>query len=230
LNTDYTCVAFVGERSMCGEAATLRHPVPLCDEHKLEVVLAVVPKLLSMSIKEARSRNEDGSRYLSPAAAHVVSSAQPATWPETERHSSLVYFLANGGRVKIGHTKGLAARIRSLSLRPSAVLLLLHGGASLERALHEKFASHRIDDSEWFELAAHIVRFIGSKNHGQSHRQPIASAEGQRGRIAAGVREQLGAGVTDARVITADLSRELGRDIDLRTVKRLMRRQRGVTR
>ncbi|MGW2706907.1 GIY-YIG nuclease family protein [Streptomyces sp. NPDC001340] len=226
MSGDYTCVVFVGDREICGEAASVRRPVPLCGEHALEVALVVVPKVLSTALSEVRARNEDGTRPLSDAAAHVVSSAQPATWPDTERHSSLVYFVANGGRVKIGHTKGVAARIRALSLRPSAVMLLLHGGASLERALHEKFASHRIDDTEWFELAPPIVCFIGTKSHGQQHRQPTGNPKGQRGRIAAGVRQQMADGSTDAAAITARLSADLGHDVDLRTVKRLMRRER----
>lgn len=217
----------------CGAPGSRRGPVLLCGEHALEVALAVVPKLLASSLREVQARNEDGSQPLSPRAAHIVDSASSAEWPEAQRHSSLVYFVANGSRVKIGHTKGLAARIRSLSLRTNEVMLLLHGGATLERALHEKFADHRIDNTEWFDLAPSLVHFIGAKKHGRPHREPFLTQQdqhGQRGEIAAGVREQLAAGETDAETVTANLTAALGRDIDLRTVKRLMRREREAAR
>lgn len=156
----------------CDETPVIAEPVSLCEEHALQVSLHVVPGLLSRRLAETRSRNEDGTEPLSPAATHMVSSAVSMPMPETETHSSLVYFLANGGRVKIGQTRGLYSRTRSLSLRADAVLLLLQGGASLERALHAKFAAHRIGDSEWFDLTPEIVRFVGTKAHSKPLRKP----------------------------------------------------------
>lgn len=158
----------------CSETPIITSPVSLCEEHALQVSLAVVPGLLSCRLAETRSRNEDGTRPLSPKQSHVVSSAVSVPMPETESHSSVVYFLANGGRVKIGQTRGLYNRIRSLSLRTGAVLLLLEGGTSLERALHVKFAEHRIGDGEWFDLTPEIVRFIGVKAHQGPLRRPAA--------------------------------------------------------
>ncbi|WP_435613573.1 GIY-YIG nuclease family protein [Streptomyces sp. bgisy159] len=177
MSGDYTCVAFVGDRVLCGEAASIRRPVPLCDEHKVIVALSIVPELLKSTLRGIRAQREDGTQPLSRAEAHMVDSAPLATWPETEKHPRLVYFLANGGRVKIGHTNCLPARIRVLSLREDAALLLLQGGPRLERALHTKFAKLRIADSEWFELAPEIVRFVGHKTHGKPPARPTPLAE-----------------------------------------------------
>ncbi|MDR3082127.1 MAG: GIY-YIG nuclease family protein [Streptomyces sp.] len=140
-------------------------PVRLCDEHRLEVASLALPKLVADALRDARSVN---SRTLPPKSAHMVASAQAAPMPSTDPHSALVYFMANGGRVKIGYTKSLYSRVQALSLREDAVLLLLYGGTDLERALHAKFGAHRVGDSEWFELAPDIVHFIAGK--GARHR------------------------------------------------------------
>lgn len=154
----------------CIHAASLAVPVRLCDEHKLQVAAAVTPELLAAALRDARAVS---SRTLPPAVAHLVSSAQAAPMPATDPHSALVYFMANGGRVKIGYTKSLFNRISSLSLREDAVLLLLHGGTDLERALHAKFGAHRVADSEWFELTPDVVHFIAEK--GPRHRVGVTA-------------------------------------------------------
>jgi hypothetical protein len=153
----------------CIHAATLTVPVRLCDEHKLQVAASVVPEMLASALREARAVS---GRTLPPALAHLVASAQAAPMPATDPHSALVYFMANGGRVKVGYTKSLFSRVQSLSLREDAVLLLLHGGMDLERALHAKFGAYRVADSEWFELAPDVVHFISGK--GPKHRSGAA--------------------------------------------------------
>jgi len=153
----------------CIHAATLVVPVRLCDEHKLQVAAFVVPEMLVGALRDARALS---SRTLPPDLAHLVASAQAAQMPATDPHSALVYFMANGGRVKIGYTKSLFSRVQSLSLREDAVLLLLHGGMDLERALHAKFGAYRVADSEWFELAPDVVHFISGK--GPKHRAGAA--------------------------------------------------------
>ena len=91
----------------CTAPVTLPEPVPLCDEHKLQVAMAVVPDLLTAALRDARAV---ASRTLRPDLAHMVASAQAAPMPTTDPHSALVYFMANGGRVKIGYTKSLFSR------------------------------------------------------------------------------------------------------------------------
>lgn len=163
--TDQTTCQAQRDGAPCIHAVTLSAPVRLCDEHKMQVAAAVVPELLAGALRDARAMS---SRTLPPDLAHMVASAQAAPMPTTDPHSALVYFMANGGRVKIGYTKSLFNRISSLSLREDAVLLLLHGGTDLERALHAKFGAHRVADSEWFELTPDVVHFIADK--GPKHR------------------------------------------------------------
>lgn len=160
MNHTSDCQANLGGTA-CRHPATLAEPVRLCDEHKLLVASAVLPELVSAALRDARLLN---SRALPADAAHVVASAAAAPMPTTDPHQALVYFLANGGRVKIGYTKSLFTRVSSLSLREDAILLLLRGGMDLERALHAKFGAHRVADSEWFELTPDLVHFISGKS------------------------------------------------------------------
>ena len=157
-----TCAA-VNLGEPCGEPATMLEPVRLCDEHKVQVALRVSGDVLSSVLAEVASGSSRSRRPLPSAGAHLISSAQSVGFPSDERHGSLVYFLANGGRVKIGYTKNLVSRLRALSLRDDAVLLLLQGSQPLERALHLRFGSYRIGDSEWFELAPEVIHFISEK-------------------------------------------------------------------
>ncbi|WP_329131588.1 GIY-YIG nuclease family protein [Streptomyces sp. NBC_01476] len=184
-NDQPNCQAMQDE-APCARIATLTAPVRLCDEHKLQVAASILPEVLAGALRQARSV---GARTLAPALAHLVASAQAAAMPSAEPHSALVYFMANGGRVKIGYTKSLFTRVSSLSLREDALLLLLHGGTDLERALHAKFGAHRVADSEWFELTPDIVHFISSKapkHHlgSKSKRSTRANPRGRRSQAA----------------------------------------------
>ncbi|WP_124270785.1 GIY-YIG nuclease family protein [Streptomyces sp. ADI96-02] len=42
-------------------------------------------------------------------------------------------------------------------------MLLLSGGRLLERALHVKFAASRVKGTEWFEITADLLRYIGDR-------------------------------------------------------------------
>jgi hypothetical protein len=163
--TDQPICQALRDEDPCAYPAVMVVPVRLCEEHKVQVAAVVVPDLLASALRNARAV---GGRTLSGEAARLVSNASAAGLPTTDPHPVLVYFMANGGRVKIGYTKSLFSRISSLSLREDAVLLLLHGGTDLERALHAKFGAHRVADSEWFELAPDLVHFISDK--GPKHR------------------------------------------------------------
>ncbi|MFI7359464.1 GIY-YIG nuclease family protein [Streptomyces avidinii] len=161
----------------CSRPPTLSRPIPLCDEHKVEVALAVIPDVLGGTLARIQAQRWTADPTLPDAVAHIIDSAPSTGMPDTEHHGALVYFVANGGRVKIGHTRRLYARIQSLSLREDAVLLLLSGGASLERALHHKFATHRVGDSEWFDLGSDVVRFIAEKSPLAKPRSPRRSRQ-----------------------------------------------------
>jgi hypothetical protein len=77
------------------------------------------------------------------------------------KHASLVYFIRNGNRMKIGTSTELKRRIRTLALRAENVALLYDGDRRLERQYHSQFADLRIGNTEWFAyegaLAEHVL-------------------------------------------------------------------------
>lgn len=81
-----------------------------------------------------------------------------------------VYFLRDTGtgRIKIGTTSDVAARLRQLSTGASHPLVLLGtmcGGRALEAALHSRFDRHRVH-LEWFAAAPELLDFIDRQAKG----------------------------------------------------------------
>ena len=70
-----------------------------------------------------------------------------------------IYFVRAGDRIKIGITgeiKGRLAKMKSDSSVPLELLGSRVGGLGAERALHVKFAAHKVH-GEWFQATAEIV-------------------------------------------------------------------------
>jgi hypothetical protein len=70
----------------------------------------------------------------------------------------------DGGPLKIGFSDDVPARIRQLEShyrRPLALLATMDGGREEERAIHERFAEHRLGRTEQFKPVAEIMAFIG---------------------------------------------------------------------
>ena len=70
----------------------------------------------------------------------------------------------DGGPVKIGHSEDVDRRREQLEShygRPLALLKVMPGGRDEERALHERFAEHRIGRTEQFRPAPDLMEFIG---------------------------------------------------------------------
>lgn len=144
----------------CPREAVMLRPVALCHAHRVEVALTVVPELLREQLDAALR----GAATPLATRSDLVATACAATADGLLRgvHDSVVYFIANGGRVKIGYTTNLKSRLGSLALRRDAVLLTLQGGPELERALHTHFAAYRNGNTEWFELSPEIFRYISA--------------------------------------------------------------------
>jgi hypothetical protein len=74
-----------------------------------------------------------------------------------------VYFISDGvGHVKIGYSVDVQTRLREIQAHnafPLTVLAVLKGGSEVERALHERFAEHRVR-GEWFRLAPEIIEYL----------------------------------------------------------------------
>jgi hypothetical protein len=78
----------------------------------------------------------------------------------------MVYFLqpTDGGPIKIGYTDNLDQRRLQLQVHYGTSLALLatmEGGKEVERAIHERFAAHRIGRTEQFRPAPELLAFIG---------------------------------------------------------------------
>lgn len=178
------CIADDEGRRCTREADALR-PVPLCHAHRIEVALTVVPELLRSGLETALT---SGPTSL-VAREELTTSAMPVSVESllSGVHDSVVYFIANGGRVKIGYTTNLKSRLGALALRSDSVLLALHGGPELERALHARFTQYRNGNTEWFELSPEIFRYASGRSSatasGQSdlpfHPAPSGEAEEQ---------------------------------------------------
>lgn len=84
----------------------------------------------------------------------------------------LVYFIgvpALGNVVKIGQTRGMTARLNSISTGcpyPPEVLATVNADGMLERRLHEHFAEYRIH-LEWFRLQRPLQEVVDLARGGQ---------------------------------------------------------------
>lgn len=141
----------------CPRPAATTSPFPVCQQHRVEIAMSVIPEILGREL--AALLAIPTTPLPRPDAVTVES-----LWAGP--HEEVVYFIANGGRVKIGFTTNLRSRLSALSLRRDNVLTALEGGTDLEQILHAHFSEHRRGNTEWFDLAPEIVRYISevSKN------------------------------------------------------------------
>jgi hypothetical protein len=82
-------------------------------------------------------------------------------------HPPVVYFMRNGTRVKIGTTSHIRNRVRRLALRPENVALITPGDRDAEHAFHQRFATYRVGDTEWFDETGTLRDFIETERLGQ---------------------------------------------------------------
>ena len=79
----------------------------------------------------------------------------------------MIYFMqpVDGGPVKIGHSEDVDRRRRQLAWgygKPLTLLKVMPGGREEERAMHDRFAAYRIDNSELFEPSHELMEFIAA--------------------------------------------------------------------
>lgn len=164
-----TCLAD-DEGRPCTRGVVASRPVPLCHAHRIEIALTVVPELLRTGLETALTSGPIGLVTRDELTASAV--AVPAEGLLSGVHDSVVYFIANGGRVKIGYTTNLKSRLSALALRSDSVLLTLQGGPELERALHTRFTHYRNGNTEWFELSPEIFRYASGRSSAHVSGQP----------------------------------------------------------
>ena len=158
-----TCI--VSEAGVpCPQPPDVLKPIGLCKQHSAEVAAALLPKILKDSLTymaAAYAAEVDG--WADETALVDGAQALPPASVMGGPHRPVVYFVENGGRVKIGTTRSLTTRMRNLSLRPQDVLCVLDGDRSLERAIHRRFFKDRVGSTEWFELGKDLEVFIKTK-------------------------------------------------------------------
>lgn len=80
--------------------------------------------------------------------------------------TSVVYFIGDMHKVKIGYTRSLKMRVKELWARVGCPLQLYAtcpGGRDVERAYHTQFAASRLH-GEWFERTPAIMAEIATLN------------------------------------------------------------------
>ncbi|WP_062214642.1 GIY-YIG nuclease family protein [Streptomyces sp. NBRC 109706] len=219
MNTEPTCNAEDDGRPCHRNAVALR-PVPLCNAHRIEIALTLIPEVLRDQLATALRNTATP-----PVRNDLVATTRTATVEDLLHgvHDSVVYFIANGGRVKIGYTTNLKNRLGSLALRSDAVLLALHGGPELERALHRHFAQHRNGNTEWFDLAPNITRYIATQRPAKKERvvRPIETVSG---RLSDTVRTAISMGKTHPDDVVAYARTVHGPDTNEDSTRRILRR------
>lgn len=83
---------------------------------------------------------------------------------DSETRGPFVYFVqARSGRIKIGRSVSPSVRLAALRSgcpEPLFILGVMRGDFAEERAIHTRFAAHRLV-GEWFAPAGELLEFIG---------------------------------------------------------------------
>lgn len=155
----------------CRTASVTGQRIRLCPDHRDEITMVLAQDIARTDLTHLAELQAQGAGrwrpreipvYVGPEAGPTEAAIIRAV-PRAGRHDPIVYFLKNGERVKIGTTTHLAARMTSLSLRQSDVILALDGGRELEEQLHRRFHQHRIGSTEWFNFADEIKTFVSAR-------------------------------------------------------------------
>lgn len=160
----------------CSGDADHLDPLPLCTVCALEVARNVVPAVLASALDQSLALRQNGPEAMTDQAVRVV---LPPVIPA--QHEPVVYFLKNGGRVKIGTSRALGKRLRGLSLSRNMLVLVLSGGSGLEHNLHRRFEPLRVEQTEWFNYSGPLRAYVGERKKNAPHMAlevPLKAAQG----------------------------------------------------
>jgi excisionase family DNA binding protein len=114
------------------------------------------------------TRGEPEAPKKEPASSRAKPTVKRAL--ELKRRAEFVYFFRSGPFVKIGTTRNIKSRLQNLQIShptPIALVGTIPGGVRVERELHRRFASLRVN-GEWFreveDLAVYIANLGGDRN------------------------------------------------------------------
>lgn len=116
----------------------------------------------------AANRNNPLGKFLAPG----INAMDQAL---CERDGTSVYFAQAGGRIKIGWSRNVAARITQLqtgNAEPVQLVATTPGARSRERQLHDQFAAARVS-GEWFEATPELIAYIADLNRSNPSRAVV---------------------------------------------------------
>jgi T5orf172 domain len=154
------CVGLNVDRSPCRGVAARTEPLPLCTEHFVALVAS-----LAGDVQEAPGHVEiDPGGELRHRLAYIRLLESITSGVGTSRDAfcgaaSVVYFVQNGGLIKIGKSENLGERIRHMGVPVTAILATEPGGLKRERELHTRFAEYR-EHGEWFRPGPRLLAYI----------------------------------------------------------------------
>ena len=107
---------------------------------------------------------------------------------EQGKHAPHVYFMQFGSAdapVKIGYTRNLGARLRTIESshwEPMVLLVAIPGDKSKETEIHAKLSRFRIGTTEWFESSDELRTFVDEIRSAQLTEPLRKSVELSRGK------------------------------------------------
>lgn len=173
------CVA-IKNGAQCRMHPATGEPVPLCPEHRKELVRVELNGLDAETVADeladrmwvswmdlSTEGGIDREAFLAKLRRdHEERDAQKfEAFEERERirreqeKFGVVYFIRMGEKIKIGTTTNLSNRLAQLCLPMSVVMATEQGSKIREAELHEQFARYR-EHGEWFRAESELLAYI----------------------------------------------------------------------
>jgi hypothetical protein len=148
--TGRSCLAISPEGVACTKTAYHLAPVALCFNHAFTVYLSIHGEI-SSNLK--RVHDEMAIAEMGPTLQGVATKA-------AYEEQSQVYYVRIGDYIKIGFTRNMTERLKSLRVDASDVMATEPGGRDKERERHEQFADIRRGRKENFERTPELLTHI----------------------------------------------------------------------
>jgi hypothetical protein len=148
--TDISCLAISAEGIACTKTAYRGAPFALCFNHAFMVYLSIHGEI-SSNLK--RIHDDMAFAEMGPTLHDVAAKA-------AYEEQSQVYYVRIGDYIKIGFTRNMSERLKSLRVEASDLMATEPGGRDKERERHEQFADIRRGRKENFERTPELLTHI----------------------------------------------------------------------